>query len=420
MKILLRDAKILDPSSPHHNENLNVLVNNGVITLIDQSDHEADVTIDAKGQFLTQGWFDMKANFNDPGLEHKEDIDSGCQLAAASGFTGVATLPNTAPVIQSKGHVEYIKSRSAFHTTDLHPIAAVTVDTKGEDLTEMLDLYQAGAVAFSDGEKPIWHTDILLKSLIYLQKVDGLLINLPEDRLLTRYCTMNEGIVSTNLGLRGMPALAEHISIKRDLDLLEYAGGKLHFSNISSMESVKLIKRAKKSGLNVTCDVSIHHLMHTDEDIMTYDPNYKINPPLRTKKDQKALIDGLKEGTIDLIVSAHTPHDEECKKLEFDKADFGISGLQTLLPSLLSLDSKIDPEVWVEKITSNPRAILNLEAAQIAEGAKANLTLFDPEAQWTLDDSTNLSKSRNTPYWGKELTGKVTAVINGNKYQVFS
>ncbi|WP_109832260.1 dihydroorotase [Reichenbachiella versicolor] len=419
MSILLREVKILDPSSPHHNKTLNVFVKDGVIAKIDKEEHKADRVLDCKGQYLSQGWFDMQANFNDPGLEHKEDIDSGCQLAAASGFTGVATLPNTTPVIQTKSHIEYIKSRSAYHTTDLFPIAAVTIDTKGEDFTEMLDLHEAGAVAFSDGEKPIWHTDILLKSLIYLQKVDGLLINLPEDRMLTRFCTMHEGIVSTNLGLRGMPALAEHISIKRDLDLLKYAGGKIHFSNISSKESIKLIKKAKNAGLNVTCDVSIHHLLHTDEDVVTYDPNYKINPPLRTEKDRKALIKGLEEGVIDLIVSAHTPHDEECKKLEFDKADFGIMGLQTILPGLLSLGSKLDLNIWIEKITTAPRSILKIESATIEEGNSVNLTLFDPKKKWKLDDSTNLSKSRNSTFWGKELTGKVTAVFNGTKSQIF-
>jgi dihydroorotase len=215
-----------------------------------------------------------------------------------------------------------------------------------------------------------------------------------------------------------MPALAEHISIKRDLDLLEYAGGRLHFSNITSQESVKLIKKAKKSGLHVTCDVSIHHLLHTDEDLMTYDSNFKINPPLRTEKDRKALIEGLKDDTIDLIVSSHTPHDEECKKLEFDKADFGIMGLQTMLPGLLSISDKLEPSIWINKLTVSPRSILNLPPASIKPGQKANMTLFDPKKRWTLNASTNKSKSQNTPFWEKELTGKVIAIFNGSKNQL--
>ena len=271
MNILLREVKILDPSSSHHNKVFNVHVKDGKIASIDKVEHRAEKVIEAKGYILTPGWFDMRVNFNDPGLEHKEDLISGCKLASASGFTGVATLPNTIPVIQDKSKIEYLKSRSEQALTDVHPYGAVTLDTKGEDLTEMIDLHHAGAIGFTDGEKTLWHTDIFLKSLIYLQQIDGLLLNVPEDRMLTRFCSMNEGIMSTSLGLKGMPAISEHIAIKRDLDLLQYAGGKLHFSNISSKESVKLIKKAKSSGLNVTCDVSIHHLVHNEEDLATYD-----------------------------------------------------------------------------------------------------------------------------------------------------
>ncbi|MGL1889239.1 MAG: dihydroorotase [Reichenbachiella sp.] len=420
MSLLIKEVKILDPQSTQNNKIFNVFIKDGVISAIDKVEHRADQVIDGKGKWLIPGIFDMKANFSDPGLEHKEDINSGCQLAAASGVTGVAVLPNTAPVIQSKSHVEYLKSKSAHHVTDLYPIAAVTVDTKGEDLTEMNDLHVAGAIAFSDGEKALWHTDIMVKSLIYLQKFDGLLINQPEDSLLTLFGTMNEGVVSTGLGLRGKPALAEHLMIKRDLDLLEYAGGKLHFSNISSKESVRLIKKAKADGLNVTCDVSIHHLMHTDEDIVDYDSNYKINPPLREEKDRKALIKGLKENTIDVIVSAHTPHDEESKKLEFDKADDGIIGLQTLIPSLISLKDQLDVTDWISKVTANPRQILSLDMVKIEEKSIANMTLIDPKGKWQYDKKSNFSKSINSPLFETELTGKVLVTINGNKTYIAS
>ncbi|WP_456460614.1 dihydroorotase [Reichenbachiella sp.] len=419
MNILLREAKILDPHSPHHNKVVNIHIKDGKIVSIDNKEHRADTVIEAKGMLLTPGWFDMKVNFNDPGNEHKEDLSSGAAAAAQGGFTGVATLPNTDPVVQTKGHIEYVLSKSKAYLTDIYPTAAVTLETKGEDLTEMLDLHAAGAIAFTDGEKPIWHTDMMLKSLIYLQKIDGLLISQPEDQLLTRFGSMNEGTVSTVLGLKGMPTLAEHLMIKRDLDLLEYAGGKIHFSNISSKESIKLIKKAKKKGYQITCDVSIHHLIHTDEDLMSYDSNFKINPPLRTEKDRKALIKGLQEGVIDTIVSAHTPQDEENKKLEFDLAGFGISGLQTMLPSLLALGKELDPAIWIEKVTANPRTILKLDSATIDEKQEANLTLIDPKAKWILNDETNKSKSRNTPFYNQELTGKVMAVINGNQFQTF-
>lgn len=419
MNILLREAKILDPHSSHHNKVVNIHIKDGQIATIDKKEHKADTIIEAKGMILSTGWFDLRSNFNDPGSEHKEDLSSGASAAVHGGFTGVATLPNTTPVVQTKGNVEYVLSKSKAYLTDIYPMAAVTIDTKGEDLTEMLDLHAAGAVAFTDGEKPIWHTDMMLKSLIYLQKIDGLLINQPEDQLLTRFGSMNEGTVSTILGLKGMPTLAEHLMIKRDLDLLKYAGGKIHFSNISSKESVSLIKKAKKKGLQVTCDVSMHHLIHTDEDLMSYDSNYKINPPLRTEKDRKALIKGLQEGVIDVIVSSHTPQDEENKKLEFDLAGFGISGLQTMLPTLLKLGQAIEPAIWIEKVTTNPRKILKLEAPSINENQPANLTLFDPKAKWTLNDQSNKSKSRNTPFFNQELTGKVKAIINGSQFQTF-
>jgi len=419
MNILLREAKILDPHSPHHNKVVNIHITEGKIAGIDKKEHRADTIIEAKGQILSPGWFDMRAHFNDPGNEHKEDLASGASAAAYGGFTGVAILPNTTPVVQTKGNVEYVLSKSKAYLTDIFPMAAVTLDTKGEDLTEMLDLHAAGAIAFTDGDIPIWHTDMMLKSLIYLQKIDGLLINQPEDQLLTRFGTMNEGTVSTVLGLKGMPTLAEHLMIKRDLDLLKYAGGKIHFSNISSKESVSLIKKTKNEGYQVTCDVSIHHLIHTDEDLMSYDSNYKINPPLRTDQDRKALIKGLQEGVIDAIVSSHGPQDEENKKLEFDLAGFGISGLQTMLPSLLKLGKELEPDIWIDKVTSNPRRILKLNSAVIEEKQTANLTLFDPKTKWILDDKTNQSKSRNSPFFKQELTGKVRAIFNGPNFQTF-
>lgn len=419
MSVLIREVKILAPGSSHHNQISNVFIKDGKIVGIDDVAHRAEIVIDGKGKWLTPGWFDLQANFNDPGNEHKEDIYSGCRLAAASGFTDVALLPNTQPVVQTKGNVEYISSKCRNQVTQLHPIAAVTLDAKGEDLTEMIDLYHAGAVAFSDGERPVWHTDILLKSLIYLQKVNGLLINRPEDEMLTCFGTMNEGVMSTVLGMRGMPALAEHLMIKRDLDILEYAGGKIHFANISSAESVKLIKKAKRSGLNVTCDVSIHHLHFTDEELEGYDTNFKSNPPFRAEKDKKALITGLLDGTIDVIVSAHAPQDEESKKLEFDRAEFGLLGLQTFLPQLLALTDDLKPEDWLPKITSAPRQILGLKAVNIEKGAKARLTLVDPMKKWRYDDDSNLSNSRNSPYFEQELTGKVEAIFNGMHFQQF-
>jgi len=419
MDTLIRDVKIVDPQSPHHNKILTVLIKNGLIASITKDAPKTKHIIDGKGQILTPGWFDLQANFNDPGYEHKEDIASGCQAASHGGFTGVAVLPNTHPTLQTKGGVEYIRSKSQSFLTDLYPIASVTLDAKGEDLTEMIDLHTAGAVAFSDGEKPIWHTDILLKSLIYLQKFDGLLINKSEDQMLTQFGQMNEGITSTALGMKGMPAMAEYFMIKRDLDILEYSGGKIHFSNISTGRSIDIIKKAKKDGLNVTCDVAVHHLLYNETAVEGYLTNFKSNPPFRTEKDRVALIKGVNDGVIDAIVSAHFPQDEEGKKLEFDRAAFGLTGLQTMLPALLQLSGKMSVENWVAKLTFGPRSILGLDQATVKENEQANLTLFDPNKKWTLNEATNQSKSKNTPYFGQELTGKVTAIFNNHKHKNF-
>jgi len=320
MKILLKAVEIRDPCSPFHKKKTNLLINDGVIVEIGEKSYRADHIISKKNLKVSIGWFDMRSDFCDPGFEYKEDVFSGRKAAAAGGFTEVLLLPNTNPVIQTKNEVSYILSGNDNQLVSIYPIGAVTEDTKGEELTEMIDLNASGARAFSDGKNPVWHTDILLKSLLYLQKFDGLLINRPEDTMLTRLGSMNEGVNSTILGLRGMPKLGEELMIDRDIKILEYAGGRIHFSNISTEESVNLIRKAKKTGLRLSCDVAAHQLVLDDSALMEFDTNFKVNPPLREEKDLKALKKGLDDGTIDVIVSSHTPQDEENKKLEFDLA----------------------------------------------------------------------------------------------------
>ena len=418
MKTLIKSAKIIDKQSKFHNKVADVLIANGKIKSIGKVSESADQVIEAKGMLLTIGWFDMRANFCDPGLEHKEDMMSGLEAAAAGGFTGVAVLPNTKPVLQSKNDMKYIYSKAMGNLVDAYPIGAVTIDAKGEDFTEMIDLHEAGAIAFSDGEEPIWQSDILMKTLQYLQKFNGLLINKPEDKRLNIFGQMNEGISSTQLGMKGMPKLGEGIMIDRDLSLLGYAGGRLHFSQISTADSVKKIKEAKKKGLNVTCDIASFQSLFTDGDLDGFDTNYKVNPPFRNKEDNKALVNGLKDGTIDVIVSAHTPHDEESKKLEFDLADFGISSIQTVAANISELSNQVDIELLLEKVTATPRSLLGLEIPSITEGSTANLTLFAPDVEWVLDALTNKSKSEYSPFYGKNLKGKAVAVFNNNQVQI--
>ena len=414
MEILLRAAKVIDPSSSHHNQIKDIFIKDGVISKIDDHIEYNGTIIEQENLMVSPGWFDMRAHFTDPGKEHKEDLESGSAAAAAGGFTDVMLLPNTDPVTSSKNNISYFLKWNKTADVNLHPAAAVTLGCQGKELTEMIDLHTAGAVAFTDGTEPIWHTDILLKSLQYLQTFDGVLINRPEDRMLTAFGTMHEGHVSTVLGMKGMPELAEEVMIDRDLELLKYAGGKIHFSLISSTGAVERIRRAKAEGLKVTADVGIHHLLYTDENLMDYDTRFKVNPPFRSEQDRLALIEGLKDGTIDVIVSDHQPHDQESKKLEFDLADFGITGLQTFYPALQkALGSQaVD---FVAKFTKAPRNILGLKSASIEEGADC-LTVFSPSVEWEFNGKTNKSKSAASPLINKQMQGKVLAIVNNGRF----
>lgn len=417
MKILIQNAEILDPNSPFHQKEKNVLINNGRIAEIGDKNYTADKTIKADGMKLSTGWFDLGTYVGDPGLEHKEDLDSVSKAAAGGGFTELAVLPNTSPSIQTKNEVSYITRGNDTRLVEIHAMAAVTKNNKGEDLTEMIDLHAAGAIAFTDGLKPIWHTDILLKALQYLQKFNGVLIDHPEDIWLNMFGQMHEGINSTMLGLKGMPRIAEDIMVSKNLELLGYAGGRLHMARLSSGKAIDLIRAAKKK-LNVSCDIAAYQPLLDDSYLADFDTNYKVNPPLREKADNDALIKGLKDGTIDIICSGHLPHEDESKELEFDLADFGIINLQTFGSNLVSLSKSVEWSVLLEKVTVNPRKLLNLEMPRIDIEEKANLTLFDPNRVWTLDEKTNLSKSKNSPWYGKEVTGKVVAVFNNNKQRI--
>lgn len=417
MKILIQSARILDPGSPFHQKVKNVLISNGRIAEIGEKNYSSDRVIKADGMLLSPGWFDLGTFVGDPGLEHKEDINSIATTAAAGGFTELAVLPNTSPSVQTKNEVSYLTRNNEARLVQIHPMASVTRNNKGEELTEMIDLHQAGAVAFTDGLKPIWHTDILLKALQYLQKFNGVLIDHPEDNWLSMFGQMHEGVTSTRLGLKGMPRIAEEIAISKHLEILNYAGGRLHFSRISTAKSIELIKASKRK-LQVTCDVVAYQALLDDTMLANFDTNYKVNPPLREKVDNDAIMKGIKEGIVDVICSGHLPHDDECKNLEFDLADFGIINLQTFGANLTEMSKVIDWPVLIEKIAIGPRKVLNLEMVTIQEDTKANLTLFDPERSWVLDEKSNFSKSKNSPWFGKELKGKAVAVFNNNKHWI--
>jgi len=415
MSVLITEAKIIDPGSSHDGKKKNVLIQKGRITYIGLDKPKSSKVIAGDGCLLSVGWVDMKANFCDPGLEQKEDIYTGMAVAAAGGFTEVALVPNTEPVVQSKNDILYLQRLNRTSLVQLRPMAAVTKNTAGEELTEMLDMHAAGAIAFTDGNNAIWNTDILLKALQYVQKFNGLIIDRAQDKWLSLFGTMNEGVNSTLLGLKGIPNLAEEIAVSRDIEVLDYAGGRLHLSNLSTAGAVDLVRKAKKKGLKISCDVAAHQLIYDDECVKEFDTNYKVNPPFRSKKDIKALLKGLKDGTIDAIVSAHEPQDVESKNLEYDHADFGVIGLQTMLSILLELEDEINIENLIPLITRQPRHILQLEQPNITEGVLANLTLFDPRRKWQYDDESNLSKAHNSPLFDQTLKGKVLAVFNNNQ-----
>ncbi|HKZ37870.1 MAG TPA: dihydroorotase [Chryseolinea sp.] len=417
MKILLQGPEIIDSSSPFHQKEKNILILNGRIADIGDKNFPAERIIKAEGMKLTIGWFDLGTSIGDPGLEHKEDLESGARVAASGGFTEIAMLPNTVPSVQSKNEVSYITRGNENRLVQIHALASVTKNNKGEELTEMIDLHESGALAFTDGLKPIWHTDIFLKSLQYLQKFNGLLIDHPEDIWLNLFGQMHEGLNSTMLGLKGMPRIAEDIAVGKNLELLGYAGGRLHFAKMSSAKAIEMVRQAKKK-LNVSCDIASYQPLLDDSMLADFDTNFKVNPPLREKVDTEALLKALKDGTIDVLCSGHAPHEEESKSLEFDLADSGIINLQTFAANLVALSKNIPLDVLLEKVTINPRRLLQVEIPKIEVEAKANLTLFDPHRVWTFDEKTNFSKSKNSPWFGKEITGKAIAVFNNGRHKI--
>ncbi|MFN3841455.1 MAG: dihydroorotase [Cyclobacteriaceae bacterium] len=417
MKVLIQSAKILDPNSPFHKKIRNVVIQNGRITDIGEKNYPADKVIKAEGMLLSIGWFDLGTYVGDPGMEQKEDLDSVTRAAVAGGFTELALLPNTEPAIQTKNDITYLTRGNDSRLVQVHALASVTRGNKGEELTEMIDLHEAGAVGFTDGLKTIWHTDIFLKALQYLQTFNGVLIDHPEDIWLNMFGQMHEGLTSTQLGLKGMPGIAEEVAISRNLKLLDYAGGRLHISRLSTARSVNLLRSAKKK-LLVTCDVAAYQPLLADSSLVSFDTNYKVNPPLREKRDNDALIKGLMDGTIDVICSGHVPQDLESKNVEFDHAEPGIINLQTAGANLVTLAEQVKWDVLIEKITVAPRKILGLEVPVIDVDAKANLTLFDPEHLWTLDEKSNFSKSVNSPWFGKTVKGKAIAVFNNGKQKI--
>ncbi|MES2811559.1 MAG: dihydroorotase [Bacteroidota bacterium] len=413
MNLIIKNARIIEKNNPFHNQVVDVKITNGMIEKIGNN-------LQASGDYqeikfddlsISAGWFDTSVSLGEPGFEERETIQNGLQVAAKSGFTGIALQPNSNPILDNQAQIHFVKQKAQGGATQLFPIGALTQKSEGIDLAELFDMKNAGAVAFGDYNKNLDNANLLKIALQYTQDFDGKVIAFSQDNTIKGKGIVNEGITSTQLGLKGIPALAEELIVARNLFILEYTGGKLHIPTLSSAKSVQLVQEAKAKGLAVTCSVAVHNLILTDDVLNHFDANYRVTPPLRTEADRKALIEGVINGTIDCITSDHNPIDIEHKKLEFDLAKNGTIGLESAFGTLQTI---LPTEVIIEKLTAG-REVLGLEKITLKEGEKANLTFFTSEGIATFEEKNILSKSKNSAFIGQPTQGKVFGTYNQNQ-----
>jgi dihydroorotase len=408
MDTLIKQATVLDAASPWHQQTVDILIKNGQYADIAPHLEVTDVrVIDEAGAFISAGFTDVFAHFCDPGLEHKETLETGAAAAKSGGYTRVMVIPNTMPELHSKSQVEYIVQKSSHLPVQVIPIGALTRHCEGKELAEMYDMYQSGAVAFSDGLKPVQNSQVMLKALQYVKAFDGVVIQVPDDTQLSRTGLMHEGLVSTRLGLPGKPAIAETLLLARDIELLRYTGSRLHVTGISTAASVELIRRAKNDGLNITCSVTPYHLWFTDEDIASYDTNLKVNPPLRLSSDRQALREALLDGTIDCVASHHQPHEWDSKVCEFEYAQYGMEGLETCFAAVNALFEGIDPALLAAWFSYRPAALFGLGYSSIQKNNRANATLFHTGRRHIPTLGTLQSASSNNAFLEKALKGVI-------------
>jgi dihydroorotase len=413
MKFIIRSAKIIDSKSPFHNKTVDILIVDGFIkkigTSISNSENAEEIQLD--NLHVSQGWFDSSVCLGEPGFEDRETIANGLTVAAKSGFTAIALQPNSFPIIDNQSQVNFVLNKALGCATQLYPIGALSKESTGKDMAELYDMKKAGAIAFGDYNKSLDNANLLKIALQYVQDFDGLIVAFSQDENIKGNGVANEGIVSTRLGLKGIPNLAEELQIARNLFLLEYTGGRLHIPTISTKKSAQLIRDAKANGLQVTCSVAVHHLVLTDEKLEGFDTRYKVSPPLRTETDRNALLKAIKDGTIDMITSDHNPMDIEHKKMEFDGAKNGTIGLESAFGALMTV---LPLEIVIEKLTAG-KTSFGIEMQTIDEGSKANMTLFNPEPKSIFTKTAILSKSKNSAFLGTKIKGKVYGIVNQAK-----
>jgi len=417
MKLLIKKARIIDPGSPHNDQVSDVLITDGRISQIDLSiDAIADQVIELPNLHLSPGWVDSFAHFGEPGFEQKETIQSGSMAALAGGYTDVLLIPNNRPVTQDKSAVEYLIQRSQDTAVNIHPIGAVTKNTEGKELAELYDMHASGAVAFSDGIKSIQSAGLLLKALQYVKAIQAPIIQIPDDHSIQGHGLMHEGVVSTQLGLPGRPDIHESIQAGRDIALNAYTESKLHLTGISSRTTLEWIRTGKKTQPGLSCSTTSYHLIFTEADLLGYNTLLKVNPPIRTDADRTALLQAVEDGTIDCIASHHLPHEQDRKICEFEQAAFGMIGLETTFAAVRTALPDLPLDKLVTLFSSNPRKIFGLPAVSVQTGQAATLTLFNPSESWLVEESSLRSRSKNNPFLGKTLTGRVYGILQNGKY----
>jgi len=414
--LLVRNGRVVDPAQGIDGE-FDVLIEDGVIAAVDRRIEADAPVLDAGGLVVAPGFIDLHTHLREPGFEYKETIETGCRAAAAGGFTAVCCMANTDPVNDEPAVTRYIMEKATrAGAVRVHPIGALSKGCRGEELAEIGEMVAAGAVAVSDSPNPVSNALLMRRALEYCRSFDIPVISHPQDVILTDRGAMHEGRVSTRIGLRGMPAPAEEIIVVRDLALAEFTGGRLHLGHLSTAGSVEAVRRAKARGAVVTCEVTVHHFSLIDEDVgaSNYDPRWKMNPPLRSDADRRAVLEGLADGTIDAIVSDHAPHHQDETEMDFADAPFGISGLETAVS--LALDRLVAPEIigiadLVRLMSVSPASIVGIPGGSLAPGSPGDVTILDPGRTVTVDPSRFVSKGRNTPFGGMRLRGGPSATI---------